>query len=84
MSAVDSLSIRDTYDASSTLHHAACGCGNRPGTFEICWSQLDYLLKADVDSYEMGISRHKFCARAFSVLQRSRSGVCSGYLHRLQ
>lgn len=31
MSAVDSLSIRDTYDASNTLHQAACRCGNRPG-----------------------------------------------------
>jgi hypothetical protein len=54
------------------------------GTFEICWSQLDYFLKADVDSYGMGISRHKFCTQSFFVLRRSRSGVCSGYLHRLQ
>jgi hypothetical protein len=31
------------------------------GTFEICRSQLDYLLKANVDSYGMGKGRHRFC-----------------------
>ena len=54
------------------------------GTFEIYWSQLDYLLQAGVDPYGRGTGRHKFCARSFSVLRRSRSGVCSGYLHRIQ